>query len=46
MSAIVQLYLNKVKSDYLELEDVPLRWREEVEKELEKLRQNENNEET
>lgn len=46
MSVIVQLYLKKVKDDYLELEDVPPRWREEVEKELEKLRQNENNEET
>lgn len=41
MSAIVQLYLNKVKDDYIQLEDVPVRWREEVRKELEKLRENE-----
>ena len=46
MSAIVQLYVKKVRGDIIRIEEVPLRWREEVESELEKQCQNENNEET
>jgi hypothetical protein len=36
MSAIVQLYVKKIKAGELYIDDVPLRWRAEVEKELEK----------
>ena len=34
MSAIVQLYVKKIKEHDILIEDVPLRWRAEVEKEL------------
>ena len=37
MTAIVKLYVKKVEKGELLLEDVPPRWRAEVERELEKL---------
>lgn len=36
MSAIVQLYVKKIKAGDLTIDQVPLRWRDEVERELEK----------
>ena len=40
MSALVQIYLKKIKSGEMSIEDVPIYWREEVREELEKQRQN------
>lgn len=41
MTALVKLYVQKIEKGELFIEQVPLRWRAEVEKELSKL----NNEE-
>ena len=35
MSAIVQLYVRKVTSGQMTLDDVPIRWQEEVRKAIE-----------
>lgn len=37
MSALVQIYLKKIQNGSMQLEQVPLKWRPEVEAELEKL---------
>lgn len=34
---MVKFYVNRIKNDKMQLEDVPIKWREEVKSELEQI---------